>query len=303
MVTHDPGCFLCPGNRRAAGTVNPDYRSTFVFDNDYPALAPGQTSELGSGPLIRAETVAGTCRVLCFSPRHDLSLSMMDSAPLVEVVDMWAEQWEDLSVRYPSVQVFENRGEAMGASSPHPHGQVWAASTVPHELRLEDERQRAYKEEHGTTLLGDYLDYELSVGERVVLANEAWVALSPYWAVWPYETLLVCRTETARLPEVDPTGRRQLALALKELLSLYDALFDQPFPYSMGWHGAPGGADPRHWALHAHFYPPMLNPDRRKFMVGYEMLAEPQRDISPEEAASQLREAGGRIIRDPSITG
>ena len=289
---YDPGCYLCPGNERAGGERNPDYSSTFVFTNDFPALRPETPAEDNSShALLRAHTQPGTCRVLCFDPRHDLTLAMMSPASIRTVVDLWADQVEELSDRFAYVQVFENRGESMGASNPHPHGQLWASATLPDEPAIEDTQQRTRREAGDSPLLVTYAELEADRAERVVVANDDWVVVVPYWAVWPFETLLLPRGHVRRLPELDDGQRDGLAAVLKALLVRYDNLFNVPFPYSMGWHGAPGtGADNGHWQLHAHFYPPLLRSATvRKWMVGYEMLADVQRDVTAESAAERLR--------------
>ncbi len=294
LPAYDPACYLCPGNLRAGGVRNPRYTGTFVFANDFPALLPNTPVEdVSQGPLFQAQAESGLCRVICFSPRHDLTLAEMAPEAIRQVVEVWVEQVEELgrldSVAY--VQVFENRGAMMGASNPHPHGQVWANRRIPHVPAQEDRHQRAYFEAHNRPLLVDYLEAELARGERVVVENESWVVLVPYWAVWPFETLVLPRRPVTALPDLEPPERRDLAHILKRLITRYDNLFQTRFPYSMGWHGQPtdGGHYP-HWQLHAHFYPPLLRSATvRKFMVGYEMLAAPQRDITPEEAASRLR--------------
>ena len=291
---YDPGCYLCPGNSRAGGINNPQYDSTYVFTNDFAALleeTPSETVVPLANPLLRAQGVPGTCRVICFSPRHDLTLAEMSPGQIRSVVDAWAEQVTDLGKKYRWVQVFENKGEVMGSSNPHPHGQVWALDALPNEPAKEDEHQRAYQAEYGRTLLLDYAGLELEGGERVILANQSWVALVPYWAVWPFETLLLPRRHTLRLPDLEVVEREALADILKRLLTRYDNLFETSFPYSMGWHAAPmDDQDYSHWQLHAHFYPPLLRSSTvKKFMVGYEMLGEPQRDITPEQAAERLR--------------
>jgi UDPglucose--hexose-1-phosphate uridylyltransferase len=290
---YDPGCYLCPGNERANGERNPDYAGTFVFTNDFAALMP-QTPPFHSKPgaLLQAESVEGTCRVLCFSPRHDLTLAEMSLPDLRRVVDLWAEQIEELGEDYEWVQVFENRGEAMGASNPHPHGQVWAGNFLPNEAAREDRNQSYYFDTYGDVLLVEYARLEAERGERVVVTNEEWLAVVPYWAVWPFETLVLPRRHTLRMPDLDDGQRAALADILKQLTTRYDNLFEVSFPYSMGWHGAPTmHGDYRHWQLHAHFYPPLLRSATvRKFMVGYEMLGEAQRDLTPEQAAARLRE-------------
>ena len=293
LPVYDPGCYLCPGNARAGGERNPDYVSTFVFTNDFAALLP-ESRELISDPdeLFQARAVEGTCRVLCFSPRHDLSLALMPEDEISIVVEMWAEQFEELGSRYRWVQVFENRGAMMGSSMPHPHGQVWASDQLPNEPAKEDARQREYYHQHRSPLLMDYLQRELESGERIIEENNAWAALVPYWAVWPFETILLPKEHVQYFQDLDQIQRTGLAAILKRLLIRYENLFETSFPYSMGWHPAPNGIpDPAHWQLHAHFYPPLLRSATvKKFLVGYEMLAEAQRDITPEQAAARLRE-------------
>jgi UDPglucose--hexose-1-phosphate uridylyltransferase len=287
---YEPSCYLCPGNERAGGARNPDYRGTYVFTNDFPALLPDVgESEVRDGLLV-AQSEAGTCRVLCYSPRHDLDLVDLDDTALRAVIDAWAAQTDDLGERFRWVQVFENRGEQMGASSPHPHGQIWAGSVLPSDPEREVATQRAYRERTGRSLLLDYISQEAG-GPRVIAANAEWTAVVPFWAVWPFEALLVANSPAGRLGEVGDAARSGLANILRELLLRYDGLFRAPFPYSFGWHQAPfGDADDGGWQLHAHFFPPMLRSATiRKFMVGYELLAEPQRDLSPEAAAKRLR--------------
>ncbi len=286
---YDPDCYLCPGNRRASGTSNPRYQETFVFTNDYAALRPDTPGTGFEVDLLRAEPTPGTCRVICYSPRHDLDMASMKPSEIRAVVDVWAGQTEELGRTYRWVQVFENRGSAMGASNPHPHGQVWASSSLPLVPAKEDAAQRAYHEARGRPLLLDYLAQEVS-GPRVVAHNETWVALIPFWAVWPFELLVVPRRGVAWIPDLTTAERNDLADLLSVTLAGYDRLFACPFPYSMGWHGAPGRSRDAHWQLHAHFYPPLLRSATvRKYMVGYELLAEPQRDVTAEEAAQRLR--------------
>jgi UDPglucose--hexose-1-phosphate uridylyltransferase len=292
--SHDPSCYLCPGNRRAGDAVNPAYTGTFVFPNDFAALLPGSPGgEPVASDFFRADPVRGVCRVLCFSPRHDLTLPEMPVEQIRAVVDLWAEQVEDLGARYRWVQVFENKGAVMGCSNPHPHGQVWAGTFLPTFAEREDARQRQYRERRGRPLLLDYADQELERKARVVETNADWAAVVPYWATWPFELLFLPRRPVRRLPELLPAERASLAEVLKRSLSRYDNLFRTSFPYSMGWHGAPTGGEGEcaHWQLHAHVYPPLLRSAAvKKFMVGYEMLAEPQRDITPEQAAARLRD-------------
>ncbi len=290
--SYDPGCYLCPGNVRANGERNPDYGDTFVFTNDYAALRPDTADIRVADGLLVAEGERGTCRVLCFSPRHDLTMARMSQPAVRRTVDLWAEQTEELGATYRWVQVFENRGETMGASNPHPHGQIWAGTALPREAAREDAGQRRHREATGRRLLLDYVGQE-SGGPRVVVENDEWLAVVPFWGLWPFETLVIAKRPTTRLSELASSARDALATALIDLLSRYDNLFQSPFPYSMGWHQAPfDGADHDHWQLHAHFYPPLLRSATvRKFMVGYELLAETQRDLSAEEAAERLRVA------------
>ena len=290
-IEHDPACYLCPGNRRANGAVNPDYESTFVFTNDFAALRPDVPPAAIEAGLLRAEVEPGTCRVICFARRHDLTLAAMAQPDVRRVVDVWAEQTAELGERYQWVQVFENRGEAMGASNPHPHGQIWAGTALPNAAAREDATQRAYHAAHGRQLLLDAVEQETG-GPRVVAENDDWLVVVPFWAAWPFEVLLVARAPTRRLPDLDDGRRHSLAAILIEVLGAYDGLFDLSFPYSMGWHQAPfRNADESHWQLHAHFFPPLLRASVRKFMVGYELLAETQRDLTAEDAAERLRAA------------
>lgn len=291
---YDPKCYLCPGNERAGGEHTPVYTSTFVFENDFAALLPdGPRGDISEGQFFQMAGETGRCRVICFSPRHDLTLPEMAVADIRQVVDVWAEQIIELGslpdINY--VQIFENKGAAMGASNPHPHGQLWANYSIPQEPAKEDSQQRAYYAAQGRPLLVDYGDAEVKAGERVVVENEAWVALVPFWAVWPFEILLLPRRHVVQLPDLTSQERDALADILKRLLTRYDNLFETSFPYSMGWHGQPtDGQSHPHWQLHAHFYPPLLRSATvKKFMVGYEMLGNPQRDITAEQAAARLR--------------
>jgi UDPglucose--hexose-1-phosphate uridylyltransferase len=294
VSSYDPACYLCPGNFRAGGERNPPYTSTYAFTNDFPAFLP-QTVPGDSGVcgdlLFRASMQSGVCRVLCFSPRHDLTLAELSVPEIGAVVELWCTQIEELSRTWRFVQVFENKGASMGASNPHPHGQVWASDFIPTEIEKEWTRQRSHWEQSGEPLLLRYAHEESKVRERVILGSDHWLIVVPWWALWPYETLLLPRHARRTLPELTPAERDDLAVTLKRLLVGYDALFSAPFPYSFGWHGAPGGAGSE-WQLHAHVYPPLLRSATvRKFMVGYEMFAEGQRDLTPEEAADRLRRA------------
>ena len=291
---YDPECYLCPGNARAGGESNPAYEGTYAFKNDFAALledapSPGPAAH----PLLVHDGVRGTCRVLCFSPRHDLSLAEMEPDEIAAVIDLWSEQTRELGARYRWVQVFENKGAVMGCSNPDPHGQVWAEDILPDEAAREDEKQRAYWSQSGRRLLAEYTVFELAQDDRVVVEEEHCLAVVPYWALWPFETLVLPKSAIRRMDEIGAPERRSLAQLLKRLLVRYDNLFATSFPYSMGWHGAPFAEGAmEHWLLHAHFYPPLLrSASVKKFMVGYEMLAEAQRDLTPEQAAARLRDS------------
>jgi UDPglucose--hexose-1-phosphate uridylyltransferase len=287
--TFDPDCYLCPGNVRVNGDVNPDYAETFVFTNDFSALRPDTSTATFHDGLLRAEGERGLCRVVCFSPRHDLTLGRMPAEGVRRVIDLWAEQTDELGADHRWVQVFENRGEAMGASNPHPHGQIWAGTALPNEGAREDAAQRAHLAKTGRRLLLDYVEHE-SAGQRVVTETDDWLAVVPFWAAWPFETLVVPKRPAARLSDLDAAGRDGLSGVIHDLIGRYDGLFKRPFPYSMGWHQAPfGDGEKDAWQVHAHFYPPLLFAKVRKFMVGYELLAETQRDLTAEEAATRLR--------------
>lgn len=300
LPSYDPDCYLCPGNQRAGDTCNPNYQGVYVFTNDFASLLP-QSPEMSfaTHPLLQGRSERGTCRVMCFSPQHDLTLPEMSPQDLLRVVDAWAEQTAELGASYRWVQIFENKGALMGASNPHPHCQIWAESALPNEALKEDEHQLAYFRTHGTPLLVDYGQLEKDLGERLVVENEVWRVVVPFWAAWPYETLLLPTQKVQRFPDLTQPQRKGLVDILKRLLTRYDNLFQVPFPYSMGWHGAPfDNEDESHWQLHAHFYPPLLRSATiRKFMVGYELLGQIQRDLTPELAAEQLRALDDRNYR------
>ncbi|MBS1799297.1 MAG: UDP-glucose--hexose-1-phosphate uridylyltransferase [Acidobacteria bacterium] len=296
--SYDPECYLCPGNMRAGGVRTDDYASTYVFENDYAALKPDaprfHDNEGGKGLLV-AEGESGVCRVICFSPRHDLTLAKMDVGDIRKVVDLWDVQTQELGaregIRY--VQVFENRGAMMGASNPHPHGQIWASRSVPNEAVVEQAAQTAYLAEHGCCLLCAYREMETRLGERVIATNASFAALVPFWAVWPFEVMILPLRHVADLAAMTEVERVDLAAMLKTVTSTYDKVFDTPFPYSMGLHPRPfDGAEHEEWHFHLHFYPPLLRSATvRKFMVGFELLGSPQRDITAESAAETLRQA------------
>lgn len=291
--SHDPSCYLCPRNKRITGEPNPDYQKPFVFKNDFSALleetpAPEKTDD----PLFQSAQACGESRVICFSPDHSKTLPLLSAEEIFEVIQVWQQQAEELGQKYQWVQIFENKGAAMGCSNPHPHGQIWANSFLPNEVAREDAAQRNYYSKQGSVLLLDYAKRELERQERIVVETEHWLAVVPYWAVWPFETLLLPKAHIQRLTDLTEELARDLAMALKKLTTKYDNLFEISFPYSMGFHFAPfNEEDNTHWQLHAHFYPPLLRSATvRKFMVGYEMLGESQRDLTAEQAAVRLRE-------------
>ena len=299
---YDPGCYLCPGNERAGGNRNSQYESTFVFQNDFGALLPDTpTAELDQYGLLRATSERGLCRVICFSPRHDWTLPVMPLPDIRRVVDVWAEQTTELGAMdyINHVQIFENNGAMMGASSPHPHCQVWANESVPTEPAKELRSLAAYLDEHSTCLLCDYVALELAAGERIVLQNDHFVALVPFWAVWPFEIMVLARRHMGSLPDLAGPERDALADVIKRLTTRYDNLFEVSFPYSMGFHQSPtDGASHPETHLHAHYYPPLLRSATvRKFMVGYEMLGNPQRDLTAETAAERLRQMSEVLYR------
>jgi len=301
---HDPQCYLCPGAARAGGVVNPLYHGVFAFDNDYPALLAEAHAQTGTAlrartPLARglleAAPETGICRVLCYAPEHHLTLGQLPQERIRSVIDLWADQYAELAERpeIEAVTIFENRGAMMGASNPHPHGQIWATSSIPAGLAVIDANQRAYFAEHGRPLLMDYLAQELEEGERIVASNAHAVALVPFWAVWPYETMILPRRPAAALPDTSWAERDGLAALLKTVLTGYDRAFDMSAPYSMGWIQRPAKAGPSpHFVAHLSICPPIVRPPSvRKFMVGFEMFGMPQRDLTAESAAARLRAA------------
>jgi UDPglucose--hexose-1-phosphate uridylyltransferase len=293
-LRYDPACYLCPGNARAGGVRNPPYDQTFVFENDFAALRPNTPEgSIDRDDLIVARAEKGICRVVCFSPDHSLTVARMAVPDLEKVVDVWVDQYRQLGANpfINSVQIFENRGEMMGASNPHPHCQIWANETLPNEMIKEQHQQKAFYDGRKSCLLCEYLNLELASGERIVCQNDAFVVLVPFWAVWPFETLLLPKNHISSLEGLDEPGRRELAEILKRLTTRYDHLFEVSFPYTMGFHQQPvDGSSYPEWHLHAHYYPPLLRSATiRKFMVGYELLGSPQRDITAETAAERLR--------------
>jgi len=295
--SYDPACYLCPGNSRANGVRNPNYSSTFVFANDFATLEsdiPQARIDEGGRALVVAETEAGTCKVVCFSPRHDLTLPGMSLEEIAAVIEVWTDEYAALAalpnINY--VQIFENRGEIMGCSNPHPHCQIWANQTVPNQPRREQDSQAAYRSRHGSCLLCDYFELEHKARTRIVCENASFLALVPFWAAWPFEVLLISKRHVRDFVPFKRSERTDLADILRRVTTRYDNLFAIPFPYSMGFHPAPtDGETHPEWHFHAHFYPLLRTANLRKFMVGYEMLAAPQRDVTPEAAASRLRES------------
>lgn len=297
LPAYDPTCYLCPGNNRAGGVMNPSYTGTFVFDNDFAALLPDSFSDdvgIDRHPLLAVEPEQGICRVVCFSPRHDLTLPELPLPAIEAVLETWTSQSVDLGgidfIKH--VQVFENKGSVMGCSNPHPHSQIWATSHIPNEPAKELEMQSRYFAEYGRSLLGDYLAVEQThPDERILFSNDHFTALVPFWAVWPFEVLVIANQEASRLNELNSAQLSALAVIVKQITTCYDNLFEISFPYSMGFHQAPyDGQSHPEWRLHAHFYPPLLRSATvKKFMVGFEMLSMPQRDITAELAAARLR--------------
>lgn len=295
--SYDPNCYLCPTNDRSFGAVNPDYKDTFVFTNDFPALVPAKEESYAQG-LLHAESESGECKVICYSPNHSLTLPLMELNAIEKVIQLWIAQYRELGskedVNY--VQIFENKGVIMGCSNPHPHGQIWAQRSIPQEVEKKDKHLIAYWQDHNRSILSDYLDQEFRAKERIVLENDSFVVLVPFWAVWPFETMIIPKTHQQSIEQMSGKQQKDFALILKELTSKYDNLFQTSFPYSAGIHQAPTTCiDQSHWHWHMSFYPPLLrSADVKKFMVGYELFASPQRDITAEQAAKRLRECSSK---------
>lgn len=292
---YDPACYLCPGNERAGEAKNPEYKSTFSFVNDFSALLPDTSSEqVNEKNLLISKGERGLCKVICFSPRHDLTLPEMELSQIEEVVDLWVKEYEELGSRdyINYVQIFENKGEIMGCSNPHPHGQIWAEETIPEEPAKELEQFEKYYAEHGRTLLSDYMDLELEQKERVVTENEHFVVVVPFWAFWPFETMIISKRVFGKLTDMDEMEQKLFAAIIQQITIKYDNIFEISFPYSAGLHPAPtDGKEHPEWHFHMHFYPPLLRSATvKKFRVGYEMLANPQLDVTAEYSASLLRE-------------
>lgn len=289
---YDKDCFLCSGNTRINGEVNDKYENTYVFSNDFAALKTDTPQFEQNDPLFRMSTEQGESRVICFSPDHSKTLPQLSVGAITEVIKTWKSQCEELGKKYKWVQVFENKGSMMGCSNPHPHGQIWSQQHLPSLVNKKQNNLSSYYTTHGQNLLLDYINKEISLNERVVFKNDDWVVLVPYWAGWPFETILLPRFQVSRMIELSSSQQHSLAHALKSITTKYDNLFNCSFPYSMGWHGAPyDDENHQEWLLHASFFPPLLRSATvRKFMVGYEMMAETQRDLTPEQAAQRLRE-------------
>ena len=290
--SHDPDCYLCPGNKRVTGDQNPDYDGAYVFENDFAALMKDVEAEAANDPLFAAETTSGECHVICFSPDHAKTLPELSTDQIRSVIDVWSDKSAELGAKYQTAQIFENKGAMMGCSNPHPHCQIWATSHLSDEVVTEDANQLQYYEKNGAPMLLDVAEQEAEKQERVVVETDYWLAIVPYWASWPFETLLLPRFAVQRITDLNDEQKNDLAIAMQKLTARYDNLFRTSFPYSFGWHGAPfDGTRAQHWQLHAHFYPPLLRSATvRKFMVGYEMMAEAQRDLTPEMAAGMLRD-------------
>lgn len=292
---YDDKCYLCPGNLRSGGEINPDYEAVYVFDNDFAALLMDDESvDFSDGELFSAKQERGICRVICYSPRHDLTVAKMSLDAIKGLVDVWQEQFRELSLRedISYVQIFENKGSVMGCSNPHPHGQIWAQSSIPVEPSKESLKFKDYYNRHGRTLLEDYISKEIDKRERVLIENKDFIALIPFWATWPFESMIVSKRAVQNILDLTDDEKESLASIYKGLTIMYDNLFECSFPYSAGIHQAPtDGGDYPEWHLHMHFYPPLLrSAEVKKFMVGYEMLANAQRDITPEWSAQRLRE-------------
>ena len=286
---HDPHCYLCAGNERINGARNPDYDGVYVFANDFAALLPDTPDPESSDPLLRAEGARGEARVMCFSPDHGKTLAQCSQKEIGDVIAEWIAQSRELGAKYRNVQLFETKGELLGSSNPHPHGQIWATDYSPQEIATEDRTQADYWAKNGSNMLLD-LAVKESGSVRAVWENDDWLILVPFWADWPFETLLLPKFAIARIVDLSPSQQLSLAQAMKILTVRYDNLFQCSFPYLMGWHGAPFGMDDTaHWQLHAHYYPPLLrSASVRKFKAGYEALAEQQRDMTAEQAAARL---------------
>lgn len=293
MITYDPNCYLCPTNTRINGEVNPDYKNTFVFHNDFGALLPNSLDFKYDEGLLKAEGETGICKVICFSPNHSLTLPDMEVADIEKVITTWQEEYKELGAKpeINHVQIFENKGATMGCSNPHPHGQIWAQKSIPNEVLKKTEKQKEYFQKHGKSLLTAYIEQELKEKERIISENDSFVSLVPFWAVWPYEVMIVPKNHRKSISELTDKEKLDYAEQLKVVTQKYDKLFDTSFPYSSGIHQSPTNGEYPEWHFHMSFYPPLLRSATvKKFMVGYEMFGMPQRDITAELAAKSLRD-------------
>ena len=294
QVTYDENCYLCPGNTRASGETNPKYTKAYAFTNDFSALLKDVPEESFNNGLLRAEAESGICRVVCFSPNHSLTLPIMEVEDITEVIHLWQKEFQELSANkeISYIQIFENKGEVMGCSNPHPHGQIWAQRSIPEEILKKTQHQKEYWDTHKKSLIAEYLRQEIELQERILLENDHFVALVPYWAVWPYETMIIPRRKVKHITELSDKEALSFAKIIKSLTIKYDNIFKTSFPYSAGIHQAPtDGGSYDEWHMHMSFYPPLLRSATvKKFMVGYEMFANPQRDITAEQAAKTIRQ-------------
>ncbi len=292
-IAYDPNCYLCPGNERAGGAKNPNYSGTYSFTNDFAALLQSKDERFIDG-LLEAESESGICKVICYSPNHGLTLPLMDIKSIIAVIKLWQSEYKELGGNpdINHVQIFENKGAIMGCSNPHPHGQIWAQRSIPQEVQKKIVQQKKYWDKNGRSILVDYINQERVAQERIVSENDSFVALVPYWAVWPFETMIVPKRHVSSILDLNEQEIADYASILKILTIKYDNLFETSFPYSAGIHQSPtNGQDNKHWHMHMSFYPPLLrSAEVKKFMVGYEMFANPQRDITAEQAAKRLRD-------------
>ncbi len=291
--SYDPSCYLCPGNERAGGKVNPNYEAPFSFTNDFAALLDEVVPENYSEGLLQATSESGLCKVLCFSPDHSLTLPLMSTEAIADVISLWQKEYTNLGalpeINY--VQIFENKGAIMGCSNPHPHGQIWAQHSIPQEVTKKATHLTAYWKKNNRSILEDYLKQEQQLDERIFAENEHFVALVPYWAVWPYETMIIPKRKITAISHLNIDEKVAFAAMIKTVTTRYDNIFNTSFPYSAGIHQAPTDGEPHpEWHFHMSFYPPLLrSASVKKFMVGYELFANPQRDITAEQAATTLK--------------
>ena len=295
-LTHDPQCYLCPGNSRSGGEMNPPYKDVFTFTNDFSALNQVASGDaISTHPLLKMKSERGLCRVICFSPRHDLTIPDLEILQIRKVIDAWVGEYQQLGAleTIHHVQIFENKGSAMGCSNPHPHGQIWAQQSIPVQALKKLNTQKSYSVEHQSSLLGDYLKEELRQETRILFENDGFVALIPFWAAWPFEAMLIPKRQIPSITDLTDGERTSFAEAYKKLTMMYDKLFETSFPYSAGLHQAPtDGRVHDYWRMHMSFFPPLLRSAAvRKFMVGYEMFGEPQRDLTPEVCTQMLRKS------------